>query len=190
MKRQYFLLLFLLLAGQLPAQKKNAGYTKGGLSFILGGAKTSNNLTFVPAITLAPGLRIINGKEVSVSVEAPLSLGASLDEDDDFFLGFELPVAVNLNFGYGASKRSGSRIGWSAGIGKAYHFSYNEFFTGFDNEPTDELSLWGTLLQTSFFFRNKNRDGGCGFRLYWISNFSSQPVRKDVVGISLLALLE
>ena len=177
------LVSILIISFQVLAQKDSAdnkaGYTYGGISLIVGGAKTSDDLTFVPALTVAPGWRFIRTKEFSLSLEAPISAGFCLS-GDNFFFGIELPATVNLNLGRGASDRSTSPIGWSVGIGKGYHFSYNEYSFEYEEDRNDKLSIWGTLVQTSFQFRDTR------IRLHWLSNFSNQPVRKDVIGIGLL----
>ncbi len=190
------LLALTFLAGfQLSAQKdssgRKGGYVKGGLSFIIAGAKSSDNLTFFPALTISPGWRFVQTKEFSLSLEAPISAGISIN-DDNVNLGIELPASVNINFGHGASYHSTAGFGWSIGIGKAYHFSYNEYVR-YDDIERDKLSLWGTLLQTSFYFGSKKRGSGGGggcIRFHWISNFSTNPVRKDVIGIGLMALID
>src|SRR5690349_17750157 len=126
-------LLFLILAwpfyhsiAQKDSSTFKSFYTKGGLSLILAGAKTSDDLTILPAITIAPGWRIVKSKEFSISLEAPVSLGLS-SNDNHFFIGVEAPATINLNFGSGASDRSASNIGWSIGIGKGFHYSFNEY---------------------------------------------------------------
>jgi hypothetical protein len=180
--------ILVLVVSQLIAQKK-PGYVKGGLSFFVGGTKTSDELTFFPAITIGPGFRLINTKEFSVSTELPISAGVCYN-DNTFYFGIDVPASVNLNFGYGASDRSKAKFGWSAGVGKGYHYSYNEFYFDYDGDENSKLSLWGTLIQTSFFFRSKNSsDGGGSIRFYYLSNFSSVPVRKAVLGISLLTYI-
>jgi hypothetical protein len=196
MKPTYFHSLFsftvslvmgILVEKDLHAQKDSSGinpfYLKGGISFILGGTKTSDNVTFVPAVTVAPGWRFVKSREFALSLEAPISAGVSFN-NNNVSLGVELPVTVNLNVGLAASADSKGRFGWSLGIGKGYHYSYNEYSFDYDDDENDELSLWGTVIQTAFHFR-----GGC-VRFHWISNFSDQPVRKDAIGIGLLAMIE
>lgn len=177
------------LAAQNNKPKNDAGYVKGGISLILGGARTSETLTVFPALTVAPGWRFLKAKQFSLSLESPISLGVCFNENKLFF-GFELPATVNMNFGYGASSSSSAGFGWSIGVGKSYHFSYNEYTFYYDDEVNDLLSLWGTVIQTTFYFSNKTRSDGFGIRIHWTSNFSEKPVRKDAFGIGIIGFIE
>ena len=193
-QKLFFLLVILLTASSLSAQQdsvdRGAGYVKGGISFILGGTKTSDQLTSIPALTIAPGWRFVRTREFSLSLEAPISLGLSINDNHVFF-GVELPATVNMNLGFASSNKSKAGIGWSLGVGKGYHYSYNEYYFGYDDDENDFLSLWGTVIQTAFYFRNRKRGGdGCSIRFHWISNFSDKPVRKDAIGVGLLAILD
>ena len=97
---------------------------------------------------------------------------------------------MNLNFGYGSSTKSTSKFGIGFGAGKGYHFSYNEFFNEYDNTEYSSLSLWGTVFNMTLSFRNKKpSDGisGASVRFSYMSNFNQQSIRKNVIGISLLA---
>lgn len=169
--------------------QKDFGYCKGGLSLLIGGAKTSQDATVLPALTLAPGFRIIKAKEFSITTDFPISVGVSND-DDDFYFGIDAPATLNLNFGFGSSRRSTSKFGISFGAGVGYHYSYNEYNDPYDNDEYDQLSLGGYIFQTGLFFRGKNSDkslGGGGIRFSYMMNSNAATIKKRIVGISLLA---
>ena len=87
-------LLFFIISADLNAQKDSsylkAGYVKGGISLILGAAQTSDNFTFVPAITIAPGWRFVKTREFALSLEAPISVGVSFNNNNVSFGGSTL----------------------------------------------------------------------------------------------------
>ena len=141
----------ILLIAYNSFSQKDFGYCKGGLSLLVGGAKTSDELTLLPALTLAPGIRIIKTKEFSITTDFPISVGVSND-DNDFFFGIDAPATLNLNFGFGSSKRSTSKFGLSLGAGVGYHYSYNEYNDPSDNGEYDQLSVGGYVFQTGLFF--------------------------------------
>lgn len=169
--------------------QKNRGYMKGGFSLIIGSAATSDDVTFLPALTLSPGFRLLRTKEFSISIDLPFSAGIS-SNDDNMFFGIDAPATLNLNFGCGASPNSGSGFGVSLGTGAAYHYSNNSYFDNYYNERYNEVSVAGILYQTIFSFANKKKkgiDGGWGLRVYYLSNFKPDPMRKNVAGIGILS---
>jgi hypothetical protein len=179
----------LLLMVHYSFCQKDFAYCKGGLSLLIGGAKTSDDLTLLPALTIAPGFRIVKAKEFSITTDFPVSVGASND-DADFYFGIDAPATLNLNFGFGSSKRSTAKFGMSLGAGVGYHYSYNEFNDPYDDGEYDQLSVGGYVFQTGFFFRGKNSKkslGGAGIRFSYMMNSNSAAVKKRIVGISLLA---
>ncbi len=174
-----------LLLNSADAQKGTT-YLKGGLSLLLGGAETSDELTVLPSFTIAPGFLLVNSKEFSLSTELPVSFGASFEDNGTYF-GINIPATMNLNFGYGSSAKSTSKFGIGFGAGKGYHYSYNYFFTDYDNTEYSSLSLWGTVFNTTLSFCSKKKSNGVSVRFMYMSNFDQQTIRKNVFGISLLA---
>ena len=188
MKKMFIHIIFLGAILNVYPQK-DFGYCKAGLSLLVGGTETSDDLTVLPAITIAPGIRIIKAKEFSLTTDFPISLGAS-NKNDDLRFGIDAPAMLNLNFGFSSSKRSTAKIGVSFGAGVGYHYCYNEYYNPFNNEEYDELSLAGYVFQTALFFRGKYAGKGLsggGIKISVMTNLKSAAVQKKVFGISLLA---
>lgn len=182
----HIIFLFAILNG---FSQKDFAYCKGGLSLLLGEAQTSDDLTVLPALTIAPGFRIIKAKEFSLTTDFPISLGVS-NKNEDFRFGIDAPALLNLNFGFSSSKRSTVNFGISFGAGIGYHYCYNEYYNPYNNEEYDELSIAGYVFQTGLFFRGKHAgkgSGGGGIKMSFMTNSKSAAVQKKVFGISLLA---
>ncbi|HET9745327.1 MAG TPA: hypothetical protein VFP97_06435 [Chitinophagaceae bacterium] len=182
----HIIFLFSMLNG---FAQKDFAYCKAGLSLLLGEAQTSDDLTVLPALTIAPGFRIIKTKEFSLTTDFPISLGVS-NKNEDFRFGVDAPALLNLNFGFTSSKQSTANLGISFGAGIGYHYCYNEYYNPYNNEEYDELSVAGYVFQTGIFFRDKfggkGLSGG-GIKISFMTNSKSAPVQKKVFGISLLA---
>jgi hypothetical protein len=169
--------------------QKDLGYCRVGFSLLVGGAKTGDDLTVLPAITIAPGFRLIKAKDFSLTTDFPISLGIS-SKNENYHFGIDAPALLNLNFGFGSSKNSGSRFGISLGAGVGYHYSYNEYYDPYNNEDYDQLSVAGYIFQTGFYLRDKHTGKGLsggGIKFSYMTNSNSAPIEKKVFGISLIA---
>lgn len=187
MKKHFiFLVLFFLARQTILAQ--NPAFITGGVSVFGGKDKKSKDITALPAITIMPGIKFINKKEFCFLVAAPLSIGAS-DDEGDFYIGVDLPLTLNMNFGYGFTNYSKSKSGFFVGGGIAYHNSYNEAYDWNDAAVrTDHLRFTGYLIQTGITFRfEKDDPEGILIRLSWLSEYPDHT--KNVIGIGLIAVL-
>lgn len=186
--KKILLIIIVVFTAMTAYAQKDFAFCKAGVSLFVGGAKTTDDATLLPSLTIAPGFRIIKAKEFSISTDFPVSMGVS-SEDEDFYFGIDAPATLNLNFGFGSSKRSTSKFGFTLGAGVGYHYSYNENNDPYDNSESDQVSLGGYVFHTGLFFRGKNSGSGPGggIRLSYMKNSNSASVRQNIIGISLLA---
>jgi len=116
-KKNFLLFTVCLLpAIDLPAQSQ-AGYIDAGLSLIIPWNYQSRAATF-PAITVTPGIKMVQGKNFAAILSAPLSIGWRFK--DHGYLGIDLPVMFNLHVGSAAGNNRGSRWGFVLGAGAGY----------------------------------------------------------------------
>jgi hypothetical protein len=186
--KKNFILLVLIFSTWQTLVAQNPVLITGGLSLFGGWDKNSQAVTVLPSITVMPGIKFIEKKEFCFLVAAPFSVGAS-DDDGNYCIGVDLPLTLNMNFGYGFANHSKNRAGFFVGGGIAYHNSYNESYGWNDEIVTkDHLRFTGYIIQTGITFRfNKNDPEGILIRLSWLSQYPDH--KKNVVGIGLIAVL-
>ncbi|MGE5107902.1 MAG: hypothetical protein ACM3H8_10180, partial [Sphingobacteriales bacterium] len=84
------------------------------------------------AITISPGLRLIQGKDFALSLTAPISIGASSRSNTYLDLGVDLPAMLETHFGSATGNQDKVSLGGILGAGVAYHYSKN-YYDSFDD---------------------------------------------------------
>lgn len=151
-----------------------------------GSDNDSKNVTFLPSLTIFPGVRFAQTKGFAVVAGFPISAGISYDDDgNDFYAGVDLPVTVNLCFGSAFNDRATHKFGFFLGGGVGYHVSHNESFTWDGIVEKNHLRVLGTLVQTGFTVAyDKQKAEGIAIRLSWLAD---SYLNKNVFGIGVIA---
>ena len=154
-------ILMLLFFVQMITQdgiSQKPGFICGGFSLLGGWDHRSRNGTFLPSITLIPGVKFVQKKDFSVFAALPASFGISLQNDENSktitYAGADLPLTLNMNIGGGFNKNSKSNTGFFCGAGMGYHISEAEIILG--NEVIrGHLRFAGFMINAGPTFRVK-----------------------------------
>jgi hypothetical protein len=84
-----------------------------------------DHIAFFPAITIGPVVRMIQEKEFTLTISAPVSFGFTTKSDT--YAGFDLPAMIDINTGAAADNNSKSKVGFVAGAGVAYFYITNYY---------------------------------------------------------------
>ena len=125
-----------------PERKRQILYLRLGVSLLFPINRESNPVIF-PALTIVPGIRILEENNFIVSLSAPISLMGTFKTD--LLLGIDLPLMLDFSFGAATANKNLSTVGFVAGAGMAYIDAVNNY----DN--TDgyykRANFWGYRLQ-------------------------------------------
>ena len=153
-----------------------------------------NNGTY--GITYAPRLAFTSRGESSLSlnINATLGFSGALDSRDDsnWSLSYELPIAIDYNFGYQATRKSNASTGGFLGLGYGVTNIQNTVFAGFTgvDEADKVRGLYGEFggrfkIQT-FGMREENEDPvSFSFSIYTIRGKNS-----NIVGVRIIMALK
>lgn len=141
-----------------------AFYFRGGLSMLVAENKPESDLIFFPGLTLAPGLRIMNGDKFAMSLSSPLSIGWS-GKNVSYF-GFDGPLMVDIGLGSAAGNPDKSNFGVIMGAGLAYLYAENvstDYNTGL--QEFSSADFFGPRFEFGFSFK-KSEDNSAPMVLF------------------------
>jgi len=153
-KKLLILLLMICLVDKKVFPQQSHFYFNAGASLFLPGNRQSEVAIF-PAITLTPGLRLIQTKDFALVLGFPLSAGGTFKTDT--YLGIDLPVMLSLHFGSAAGNNDHSKFGIIIGAGAAYIDVLNFY----DNLYFEKVhtQFWGQRFNAGISFKT-DKDGG------------------------------
>jgi hypothetical protein len=122
--------------------KNQLGYLRLGLSFLVPFNQQSNPVIF-PAITVAPGIRIMQTKDFILSLSVPLSVMGTFKYD--YLLGIDLPFMLDFNLGAAAGNDQKSTVGFILGAGYAYIDAVNNY--NGEEGVYKRADFWGCRFQ-------------------------------------------
>lgn len=85
--------------------------------------KPGGDLIFFPGLTVAPGLRLMQGDNFVMTLSTPLSFG--LSGRTISYFGIDVPAMIDVSFGSAAGNTSHSKVGVVLGAGWAYLYAEN-----------------------------------------------------------------
>ena len=147
----------------VKAQDKSL-YFRGGLSLLVAENKPGSDLIFFPGLTLAPGLRLMNGDKFAVSLSSPISVGWS-GKNVNYF-GFDGPLMFDISLGSAAGNPDQSNFGVIMGAGAAYLYAENvstDYSTGL--QKFSSADFFGPRFQLGFSFK-KTEDNSAPMVLF------------------------
>ncbi len=188
MRRILFITLLTVTAITTTAQKYQSPlYLRGGFSLFASWV-TYDHTVFFPGISVAPGIRLIQGDDMAVALSAPLTIGASFKNHDNTFLGLDLPVMMEFNFGTATGNASKPKAGFMLGAGIAFHHAgrYERDLFG-DEISYEQVSFFGYRAIAGISF-NKEKDGSAPMITFsWGKPFNH--VNKALIGIGASFIL-
>lgn len=162
-----------------------------GLSFFYStnlNIKNDEGTDFI-GVTIAPEVRLIRlARTFSISLSSPITLGINYRTDDydnaDYFaLGYDLPLALNLNIGSGAApimsplEDENPKFGFMIGYGIAHHRAYSNYIDSDDNRKINLVHFSGDLFHTALVW------GPLMLRISYLSNKSENRPLAFSIGI-------
>lgn len=127
----------------------------------------SSGVFGIPALTYHPRLTIAElSRSSNLSVSAPVSVGLAIGSSYAYnYFGFELPVALDFNFGHASENRSRDDFGGYIGVGAAYQFMTVEW---------DNVSNFGPYahLGARFYFKDESATVGL-YTMYGINEYDN-----------------
>jgi hypothetical protein len=153
-KKLLILLLLFCLVNKKVFSQQSHFYFNGGGSLFFPWNHYSADVAVFPAITLTPGLRLIEDKNFAFVLSFPLSIGGTFKTDT--YLGIDLPAMLSLNFGSAAANSDNSKFGIILGAGAAYIDVVNFY----DSESFEKVhtQFWGYRFNAGISFKS-DRDG-------------------------------
>ena len=142
------LLLISLVNKKVFPQQSNFYFNVGGSLFFPW--NHYSDVAIFPAITLTPGLRMIQNKNFAFVLSFPLSLGGTFKTDT--YLGIDLPAMFSLNFGSAAGNNDDNKFGIILGAGAAYIDVVN--FYNSDNFEKVHTQFWGYRFNAGVSFKS------------------------------------
>lgn len=134
----------VLMTGNILAQEKSPFNINAGIS-LFAGWKHNSGTTFLPAITLSPGLKFIQAKDFTMVLDLPVTAGWNFKHGTYF--GIDAPLMLNFHFGSAAANNDKSKFGivTGAGIGYTNFANYEEIisYTGNTHSLTAHTEFWG-----------------------------------------------
>ena len=124
------------------------GYFRFGLSGFLAYSHPGDEVILSGGFTFAPGFYLVQSKNYTVSLSAPITLGGGSNYTYSYGV-VDLPAMLDLHFGSASEYNYQSTAGLILGIGVGRYYSYNI------DKSTDLLStasLWGPRYQAGFSF--------------------------------------
>lgn len=167
----------LLITFSCSAQRSPFYFRFGGSLFLTGIKGSDNKLVAFPALSFAPGVNFINGKDFSMSLVAPLSIGAS--SRTDTYLGVDLPAMIEAHLGSSTGNQDKVSLGLTLGAGVAYTHSEN-YYDSFNNT---KVSFGGYRIHGGISL-GKNSDGD-RFLLLMSYGQGLKDNSKQIYGISI-----
>ena len=164
MSRAFILIALFELAFLSGTSQDKVFYLRGGASLFVAENKPGSDLIFFPGITLAPGLRLMNGDKFALSLSAPLTAGWS-GRNVSYF-GFDAPLMFDISLGSAAGNPDQSNFGVIMGAGVAYLYAENvstDYYTGF--REFSSADFVGPRFQFGFSFK-KSEDNSAPIVLF------------------------
>ncbi len=132
-------------------------YVRGGLSLFVAQNKPGSDLIFFPGITVAPGMRLMNGDRFALSLSAPITVGSS-GQNMSYF-GIDAPVMFDISIGSAAGNPDSSDFGVIMGAGLAYFYAENvstNFSTGLQEFSSADFA--GPRFELGFSFKKDDNN--------------------------------
>ena len=166
-----------------PHKAYKAGYLRLGLSLFTSWLSNDDDKVVIfPALTVTPGLNLVQGKNFSAAITFPISVGFSIKTNTYF--GVDLPGMFEINIGSAAGNNENSNLGFMLGAGGAYHYSENYYLDDYDRVKSD---FWGYRFH---------------FGVSWGKDFSGDKTlllvsygrgisdnRKNIIGIGIFMVM-
>ena len=152
MKKLFLVSIFCICSSMLVlSQKKPIGYIAPGVAFFTPWSY-HKDAVFFPAFTLSPGIKCIQGKDVALVLNFPISAGLTFKSDA--FAGIDLPAMLNLHFGSATGNNPAARVGIVVGAGAAYINVVNYY----DNQYNDKVhtEFWGYRFNLGVSFKESS----------------------------------
>lgn len=155
MKKTLLILLVSCLVKQDTFCQTSNFYLNAGASAFFAWHKESEVAVF-PAITVSPGIRLLQNRNFALTLNFPLSGGGTFEHDT--YLGIDLPAMLTLHFGSAAVNNPNSKVGFILGAGAAYMDVVNFYYNS--NFEKTRTEFWGYRFNAGISFKQDKNEGG------------------------------
>lgn len=149
--------LLLLQHNTVSAQRSGTGssYFRGGVNLFASWVK-SNDPLVMGAFNLAPGIKMIEGRDISATITLPVSIGAAFRDFDNSYFGLDIPAMFELHFASATGDNLRTKMGLMVGAGAGYTVTalYNYY-----DDLTRSIGYWGFRFHTGISFGKDAVDG-------------------------------
>jgi len=158
--------------GPRPHQTRSRLYARAGLSFFEAYNPSQTHTVYAPGVTVALGVRMLQGKNAAVTVSFPITAGWNRQ---NVFFDIDLPAMIDLHLGCAAGNNQRSQVGFVMGAGMAYLYASN-------NRDRNTIHVGGLRYQAGISFGRRNHDA----RNLILASYgrSTTPSHNQIVGIS------
>ncbi|MGZ5255621.1 MAG: hypothetical protein ACXWCT_14515 [Flavitalea sp.] len=180
-----FSFLLLLQYNPVSGQRSGTGspYLRGGVNLFASWVKTNDPLV-MGAFNLAPGIKMIEGRDISATITLPVSIGAAFRDFDNSYFGLDIPAMFELHFASATGDNLRTKMGLMVGVGAGYTVTalYDYY-----NDLTRSIGYWGYRFHTGISFGNVASDGHPMIIASFGKSFTGKS--KYTVGLGLVIVM-
>lgn len=178
-------LLLLLLYNPIIGQRSGPGssYVRGGVNLFASWVETNDPLV-MGAFNISPGIKMIEGRDISATITLPVSIGAAFRDFDNSYFGLDIPAMFELHFASATGDNLRSKLGLMVGAGAGYTVTA---LYDYNSDVTRSIGYWGLRFHTGISFGKDASDGHPMIIASFGKSFTGKP--KYTVGLGLVIVM-